>query len=128
MPARGARLPSCREYSRRGPRPVQWRGTSNCTRCSLITLNLYLSPAITHRSEAMSGVVIAYAVVSVIWGSTYFGIRIALESFPPFLLGVVRFLPAGLLLLAIGRARGLRCPTRREWGAAAVTGALFFVV
>jgi drug/metabolite transporter (DMT)-like permease len=76
----------------------------------------------------MSGVVIAYAVVSVIWGSTYFGIRIALESFPPFLLGAVRFLPAGLLLLAIGRARGLRWPTRREWGAAAVTGALFFVV
>jgi drug/metabolite transporter (DMT)-like permease len=76
----------------------------------------------------MSGVVLAYAVVSVVWGATYFAIRIALGSFPPFLLGAIRYVSAGLLLLAIGRARGARWPTRREWGAAAVTGALFFVV
>jgi drug/metabolite transporter (DMT)-like permease len=100
----------------------------NCTRCSRFTLNLYLSPPIAHRAEVMPGVVIAYAVVSVIWGSTYFAIRVALETFPPFLLGALRYVPAGLLLLAIGRARGTRWPTRREWGAAAVTGALFFVV
>ena len=76
----------------------------------------------------MPTVVLAYAVVSIVWGSTYFAIRIALESFPPFLLGTLRYIPAGLLMLALARARGERLPTRREWGAAAVTGALFFVV
>jgi drug/metabolite transporter (DMT)-like permease len=75
----------------------------------------------------MPAVIIAYALVSILWGSTYFGIRIALESFPPFLLGALRYIPSGLLMLAIARARGERPPTRREWGAAAVTGALFFV-
>jgi drug/metabolite transporter (DMT)-like permease len=76
----------------------------------------------------MPSVVLAYAVVSIVWGSTYLGIRIALESFPPFLLGTVRYIPAGLLMLALARARGDRWPTRRQWGASAVTGALFFVV
>src|SRR4051794_31814587 len=76
----------------------------------------------------MPSVVLAYAVVSIVWGSTYFAIRLALESFPPFLLGTLRYIPGGLLMLALARLRGERLPTRREWGAAAVTGALFFVV
>jgi drug/metabolite transporter (DMT)-like permease len=70
----------------------------------------------------------SFAIVSIVWGSTYLGIRVALESYPPFLLGALRFLGAGLVLVVAGRVRGEALPTAREWGSAALTGALFFVV
>jgi drug/metabolite transporter (DMT)-like permease len=71
---------------------------------------------------------IAFAVLCIVWGSTYFGIRLALQGFPPFFLGAARFLVAGAVLYAIARWRGERPPRRQEWGAALLTGTLFFVV
>ncbi len=75
-----------------------------------------------------SQIVLAYVAVSIIWGSTYFGIRVALDGFPPFLIGALRFLAAGAVLFAFLRVKGERGPNLREWGAAALTGGLFFVV
>jgi drug/metabolite transporter (DMT)-like permease len=72
--------------------------------------------------------IIAFAIVSIVWGSTYLGIRVALESYPPFLLGAVRFVLAGAVLLVVARVRGEAMPSRREWVSAAVTGGLFFVI
>ncbi len=60
----------------------------------------------------------------VIWGSTYLGIRYALESYPPFLLAGVRFLGAGVALYGFLRWRGLAAPTARQWRNAAFTGVL----
>jgi drug/metabolite transporter (DMT)-like permease len=60
----------------------------------------------------------------VIWGSTYLGIRFALESYPPFLLAGVRFLTAGVLMYAFLRWRGHRPPSRLQWRNAAITGVL----
>ncbi|MEW9573525.1 drug/metabolite exporter YedA [Rhodanobacter sp. Si-c] len=60
----------------------------------------------------------------VIWGSTYLGIRFALESWPPFLLAGVRFLIAGALLFGYLRLRGVAPPTWRQWRNAAVVGVL----
>jgi drug/metabolite transporter (DMT)-like permease len=71
---------------------------------------------------------VAFVAVSIIWGSTYFGIRVALEDFPPFLIGALRFLAAGAILFAIGRARGEPSPRAVEWRSACATGALLFVV
>jgi drug/metabolite transporter (DMT)-like permease len=68
----------------------------------------------------------AYVAVCVIWGSTYYAIRLALDGFPPFLIGAIRFLAAGGLLLGFARARGEALPTAREWGAALITGTLLF--
>lgn len=62
------------------------------------------------------------------WGSTYLGIRVALESFPPFFIGAVRFFGAGAALWVVARVRGERAPTRAEWGGALLAGTLFFVV
>jgi drug/metabolite transporter (DMT)-like permease len=72
--------------------------------------------------------VAAYVAVCILWGSTYLGIRVALESYPPFFLGAARFLLAGCILYAVSRARGEPSPRLVEWGASLVTGALFFVV
>jgi drug/metabolite transporter (DMT)-like permease len=72
--------------------------------------------------------VAAFLVVSIVWGSTYLVIRFALDSYPPFFLGAVRFLVAGGALYALARLRGEPGPRAVEWRSAALTGVLFFVV
>lgn len=52
----------------------------------------------------------AFAVVCVVWGTTYLFIRIALETIPPLLLTSVRFVVAGLIMLAISKLRGDAIP------------------
>ena len=74
-------------------------------------------------------VVLALALVYLIWGSTYLAIRFALEGgFPPFLLGGIRFTIAGTLMLAALRWRGMPMPTRAQWGNAAVMGVLLLLL
>jgi drug/metabolite transporter (DMT)-like permease len=67
---------------------------------------------------------LALFALYVIWGSTYLGIRFALESYPPFLLAGVRFLGAGVALYVFLRWRGLAPPTPLQWRNAAFTGLL----
>ena len=62
--------------------------------------------------------------VYVIWGSTYYGLRVALSGFPPFALAAIRFIIAGGLLYAFLRWRGAAAPTRRQWFNCLVTGTL----
>jgi drug/metabolite transporter (DMT)-like permease len=71
--------------------------------------------------------VAAFVTVSIVWGCTFLGIRVALESFPPFGLGAARFLAAGAVLYVAARWRGEAPPRAAEWGSALLTGALFFV-
>lgn len=59
-----------------------------------------------------------------IWGSTYLGIRVALDGFPPLLLGATRFLAAGASLYAFLRLRGAPRPTLAQWRSAAIVGVL----
>ena len=68
---------------------------------------------------------IALAIVYVVWGSTYFGIKIAVDTIPPLLAAGSRFLTAALLLAAVLAWRGtsLRI-TRAELGASAIAGGL----
>jgi drug/metabolite transporter (DMT)-like permease len=53
---------------------------------------------------------IAFATVCVVWGTTYLGIAIALETVPPLLLTGSRFVIAGLIMLGIAKMRGERIP------------------
>ena len=52
------------------------------------------------------GIVVAYFLIYVVWGSTYFFIGVALKDFSPFLLGALRFTAAGIILLGICYLRG----------------------
>ncbi|QNN45443.1 drug/metabolite exporter YedA [Thermomonas brevis] len=80
-------------------------------------------------SPPAARVALALAAVYVIWGSTYLAIRFALEGgFPPFLLGGIRFLVAGSLMLAFLRSRGVPLPTRAQWRNAAVMGGLMLLL
>ncbi len=71
--------------------------------------------------------VTAFALVYVIWGSTYLGIRFAIETIPPFLMAGVRFVIAGGILYAFVMLRGARAPNRRQWVAASIIGALLLL-
>jgi drug/metabolite transporter (DMT)-like permease len=68
--------------------------------------------------------VAAFAAVYVIWGSTYFAIRIGIETIPPFFLAGSRFLVAGALLYAFVRRRAGGAPSGRDWLHAGVSGLL----
>lgn len=67
---------------------------------------------------------VAYGVCAVVWGSTYFGIALALESFPPNGMVAVRFSVAALLCLGLGRLRKEPLPSRRELPHLALVGLL----
>lgn len=70
----------------------------------------------------------AYASTWLIWGSTYIAIRWAVATVPPFLMVSLRSLAAGAILLAWARLRGERAPTRAQWMAAILAGALYFLI
>jgi drug/metabolite transporter (DMT)-like permease len=68
---------------------------------------------------------LAFATVCVVWGTTYLGIAISLETIPPLLMTGSRFTVAGLLLLGIAKLRGEKTPTdRRTLGNLALIGFL----
>jgi drug/metabolite transporter (DMT)-like permease len=72
-------------------------------------------------------VVLALAAVYIVWGSTYLGIRFALEGFPPLLMSAIRFSVAGGAMYVWLRARGAPNPTRRQWWSATQLGGFLLV-
>ena len=83
--------------------------------------------AATLRSSRFK-VILAFACIYLIWGSTYLAIRFAVETIPPLLMAGVRFVIAGGLLYGWLALRGETMPpTRRQWSAAAILGGLFFL-
>jgi drug/metabolite transporter (DMT)-like permease len=72
-------------------------------------------------------VLLAFAAIYLIWGSTYLGIRIAIETLPPFLTAGLRFIIAGPLLYAWARRNGAPRPTGIQWRAAATLGGLLLL-
>jgi drug/metabolite transporter (DMT)-like permease len=72
-------------------------------------------------------VIVAFAAVYLIWGSTYLAIRFAIETIPPFLMAGVRFVLAGAVLYAWLRLRGAERPRRAYWVSTGVVGALLLL-
>jgi drug/metabolite transporter (DMT)-like permease len=84
-----------------------------------------VTAAFARRSPA--AVAVALAIVYVVWGSTYLGIRVTDRTMPPLLMSAVRFAVAGLALYAFA-SRGRARPTWREWRAAAIVGAALLLL
>jgi len=73
-------------------------------------------------------VLLAFAIIYFVWGSTFLAIRVGVREVPPFLLAGLRFLIAGLVLFAWMRAKGTVSPTARQWFSAALLAVLIFVI
>ena len=74
-----------------------------------------------------TAIVLAFAAIYLIWGSTYLAIRFAVETLPPFLMLFARFFTAGVLMYLFLRWRGEARPTAREWLGGAVIGGLLLL-
>lgn len=69
-----------------------------------------------------------FAAIYFIWGSTYLGIRIAIETIPPFSMAAIRFLCAGALLYGWCALQGLPRPSLGQWRSAAIIGVSLLVL
>jgi drug/metabolite transporter (DMT)-like permease len=67
---------------------------------------------------------VAWGVVCVVWGTTYLGIRIALETIPPAAMAALRWTAGGAIVTAVVWARGERLPGRAAWPGLALLGLL----
>jgi len=73
-------------------------------------------------------ILLAFATIYIVWGSTFLAIRVGVHEVPPFLLAAMRFFIAGLVMYAWLRLKGTPAPTRRQWIAASALGGLIFVL
>src|SRR3984885_13315767 len=70
---------------------------------------------------------LAFAILYLVWGSTYLAIRVGVREVPPFLFAAMRFLAAGLALCGWMILRGERSPSLRQWMSAFLLAGLIFV-
>jgi drug/metabolite transporter (DMT)-like permease len=91
---------------------------------------IFMSDAIRGNTirPARWKILLAFAMIYFVWGSTYLFIRVGVREVPPFLLAAARFTFAGLALCAWVRFKGTPLPTRREWAASCFLGTLMFLI
>jgi len=73
-------------------------------------------------------ILLAFAIIYFVWGSTFLAIRIGVREVPPYLFAAMRFFAAGLLLFLWARTRGIPFPRAREWASASLLGFVIFVL
>jgi len=85
--------------------------------------------AVQPRTGAIGArVVLALALVYLVWGSTYLAMRIALVGFPPLLMAGLRFVSAGAALFIGLRLKGVARPTASQWIRCAAVGVLMLTL
>jgi len=90
-----------------------------------VTLYIFQMPA---NKPSRLLVVLCFAAVYILWGSTYLGIRYAIETLPPFLMAGTRFTLAGAILLTWSRLKGQRFVlSSSQWQKALIVGALLLL-
>lgn len=70
---------------------------------------------------------IALIILYIVWGSTYLGIKIAVETIPPFFHAAIRFLISGIILVVWQRAAGYELPTKNQWKTVFIIGTLLLL-
>src|SRR2546423_12873009 len=74
------------------------------------------------RQPTRLAILLAFAALYLIWGSTYLFIRFAIDTIPPFLMAGSRYLTAGVLLYFLARLLGATRPKSITWRSAAIIG------
>lgn len=86
-----------------------------------------MSPAPTASPPSRAGILLAFAAVYLVWGSTYLAIRVAVAGIPPFLMAGTRFVASAALLFPFLLRRGDPRLTPRQWLDAGVVGCLLML-
>jgi len=73
-------------------------------------------------------IIVAFLAIYIIWGSTYTGIKYAIQSIPPLLMSGIRYFIAGLILYLFALAKGAPKPTMQHWKNTTIIGALLLLV
>jgi len=81
------------------------------------------------KGSSRAGIlVLSFLTVYILWGGTFFAMRVGVESFPPLILAGMRHLSVGVVLYPLLRWRtGIR-PTAQQWRTAAITGVLLLCI
>jgi drug/metabolite transporter (DMT)-like permease len=82
-----------------------------------------MTPNNTKQASTLM-VIIAFATVYLVWGSTYFFIRMAIQGLPPLLMGAMRFFAAGIIMLTWCIIRGEKIFIRKSLITSAIVGIL----
>lgn len=83
---------------------------------------------LAQRQPARWRILLAFAIIYFVWGSTFLAIRVGVREVPPFLCAAMRFLVAGIVLCGWMIARGERFPSRRHWMSVSLLAILIFVL
>jgi drug/metabolite transporter (DMT)-like permease len=81
----------------------------------------------TQKRSSLVLVVLAFASIYLIWGSTYLAISYAIQTLPPFLMAATRFLIGGGVLFSWAVFNGAARPTASQWRNALIVGALLLL-
>ena len=88
-------------------------------------LHVKENPSLEYKKTIMT--VVALLSVYIVWGSTYLGIKIAIETFPPFLMAGIRFLIAGAVLYGFVVVKEKKQPKLIEWRDTTIIGTLLLL-
>lgn len=72
-------------------------------------------------------IIAAFTALYLIWGSTYLGMKVAIETIPPFLMSMSRFMIAGAILYTIARLTGAPRPQLSHWIHSIIVGGLLIL-
>ena len=89
------------------------------------TLHVNENLTLEYKKTIMT--VVALLAVYIVWGSTYLGIKIAIETFPPFLMAGIRFVIAGVLLYGFVAYKEKKRPRLIEWRDTTIIGTLLLL-
>jgi drug/metabolite transporter (DMT)-like permease len=81
----------------------------------------------SHEAPSRAGIIAAFAAIYLIWGSTYLGIRFAIETIPPFFMAAIRFVVAGTVIFVWLRLRSVPLPKAIHWRSGLILGLLLLV-
>src|SRR5437879_7815256 len=82
----------------------------------------------TEARPATWKILLAFAIIYLVWGSTFLAIRVGVHEVPPFLMAAMRFLVAGLVLYGWMISQGERSTSGRQWMSASLLAVLIFVI
>jgi drug/metabolite transporter (DMT)-like permease len=105
-----------------------WRHTEMPTSTLQSTTVAPAASGTPYEPRSSTVVLVAFALVYVIWGSTFLAIRIGIESFPPLLLAGARHLTTGLILYPLVRWKTGVKPTAAQWRISFITGVLLLFI